>query len=300
MDNMTAMVSCFARAYHFRNNREWIFRDDFAGQLLTPDEYTGMANHMTEGISFFCPGFAGTKAEALRYIADNHLSPSVLARSAFCERMLDNAVLLGCRQYILFGAGLDTYSLRSPRPDVTVYELDKPEMIADKTARIRRLNLPETNTRYIPCDLAAPDWTNKLSAAGFDPARPAFGSFLGLTYYLSKAEFSALLAMIGPLWCEGSSLCLDYPVAGDGDSLCTTRPLAAAAGEPMKAAYSFREMEKLLGDHGFLIYEHLDSAGMEAYYFERYNAVNGRRPMHPPKDVCYLLAVKKHAPKNLR
>ena len=91
MDNMTAKVSIFARAYHYRNNRIHIFADDYAEKILGAD-YDRIAENMAQGINYFMPGFEGTKEEGLRLIVDKQLSPSVLGRSAFCEEMLKDMV----------------------------------------------------------------------------------------------------------------------------------------------------------------------------------------------------------------
>lgn len=98
MDNMTAKVSCFARAYHYNNNSIRIFTDDIAEKLLGED-YNQIAKSMSDGIDFFCPGFEGTREEGLRLILDRQLSPSVLGRSVFCESKLAYAMANGCKQY---------------------------------------------------------------------------------------------------------------------------------------------------------------------------------------------------------
>ena len=85
MDNMTALVSAFARAYHYINNDTRVFSDPFAKKMLTDEEYSAISQNMSRGISFFAPEFHGTPEEALRYIVDHQLAPSVLARSAFWE-----------------------------------------------------------------------------------------------------------------------------------------------------------------------------------------------------------------------
>ena len=87
MDNTTAKVSCFARAYHFENNKTHIFADSMAKKVLG-DDYDHIAKSMMQGIDFFLPGFEGTKEEGLRLIVDKQLSPYVLGRSAYCERKL--------------------------------------------------------------------------------------------------------------------------------------------------------------------------------------------------------------------
>ena len=125
MDHMTAKVSCFTRAYHCKNNPVPVFADTAARQLLGED-YLQIAQSMTQGIPFFLPDFHGTPEEGLRRIVDRQLSPSVLGRSAYCERMLANEQRIGCRQYVLFASGYDTFALRNGDTSLSVYELDLP------------------------------------------------------------------------------------------------------------------------------------------------------------------------------
>ena len=68
----------------------------------------GQAADLSQGIAFFAPRFKGTPEKALRFIVDHQLAPSVLARSAFCERAIDNAVQIGCRQIVIYACGYDT------------------------------------------------------------------------------------------------------------------------------------------------------------------------------------------------
>lgn len=164
MDNMTALVSCFARAYHYRNSNLPVFVDPVAEQMLTAEEYDTISRNMAQGIRYFAPGFKGTPEEALLFIVNHQLAPSVLARSAFCERAIDNAVRrLGCRQVMIYACGYDTFSLRTDNQALTVYELDRPEMIADRWKRIARAGLePACHAEAIGMRFACeyPDETN--------------------------------------------------------------------------------------------------------------------------------------------
>lgn len=258
MDNMTVKVSCFARAYHFKNNEKWIFRDDKAEALLGNSDYAAIAENMTKGISFFAPDFEGTAEEALGYIVNHQLAPSVLGRSAFCEKHLKNEIQLGCRQYVLFAAGFDTYAYRERQEGVTVFELDLPEMLEDKTKRAEAAGLIcQNKTIFVPCNLTEEDWADKLLAGGFQSEKKAFGSLLGISYYLPKEAFRRLILKIAKLWTKGSVICLDYPLINGGEASERNRQLASAAKEPMQAQYSYEEMEALLAEAGFLIYEHV-------------------------------------------
>ncbi len=288
MDNMTALVSCFARAYHYKNSERHVFADPVAERMLSAEEYNAIAQNMTQGIRFFMPGFHGTQEEALRFIVDHQLAPSVLARSAFCERAIDNAArLLGCRQVVIYACGYDTFSLRTNDRALTVYELDRPDMIADRRKRIVRAGLgPVCHADLIGCDLSRPSWKEKLIQAGFDAKMTSFGSLLGISYYLSKADFKNLVAAIASISCGGSNICFDYPVSEAGAESRRNRELAAAAGEMMKARYSYEEMEALLSNAGFLICEHMDAGEATDAFLK----VSG---MTAPAGVGYCLAARK-------
>ena len=145
MDNTTAKVSCFARAYHFENNKTHIFADSMAARLLG-DDYDHIAESMMQGINFFLPGFDGTKEEGLRLIVDKQLSPSVLGRSAYCEKKLLDEIATGCGQYLIFASGYDTFSLRNENAAVQVYEIDLPDLMDDKRKRIDNVGLKSSSS----------------------------------------------------------------------------------------------------------------------------------------------------------
>lgn len=292
MDNMTALVSAFARAYHYKNNRIHIFADPLAKEMLTDEEYVSISQNMSQGISFFVPGFQGTPEEALRFIVNHQLSPSVLARSAFCERAIGNAVMIGYGQIIIFACGYDTFSLRTKDERLQVFELDRPEMIADRQRRIREKGFePVCSQICIGCDLALPGWKDDLLSAGFHAETQFFGSLLGISYYLSKDEFRKLITEIASISCAGSTICFDYPQTSGGTESKRNRELAAAAGEQMKAQYSYNELEELLSETGFLVYEHLDADEATNAFFQEYNS-NMEYSMTAPAGVGYCLAVK--------
>lgn len=265
MDNMTAKVSCFARAYHYNNNQVHIFKDSFA-ELLLGDEYEQIAQNMINGIRFFLPGFAGTKEEGLRLIVDKQLSPSVLGRSAFCEKMLEKEKGLGCKQYIIFASGYDTYSLRNQ----------------DKAFSV-----------FVPCNLEEITWKEKLLQAGYISTQKSFGSLLGISYYLSKEEFKSLLQTVSELMVDGSVICFDYPSEDESRETKTNKMLAMGAGEQMKAMYSDLELEELLSSCGFEIAIHLNHDEMTRQYFSDYNNYNSEYSMKAPIGIGYVLAERK-------
>lgn len=172
MDHLTAKVSCFGRAYHRRVNAVPVF-DDTAAEALLGEDFRQIAQSMEDGAAFFLPGFTGTPEEALRRIVDGQLAPSVLARSAYCEDALAREIGRGCRQYVIFAAGYDTFAIRNTGRDISVFELDLPEMVNDKRTRIERSGLPYRAVS-IPCDLSGNAWTEMLLSGGYRPAEKAF------------------------------------------------------------------------------------------------------------------------------
>ena len=293
MDNMTALVSAFARAFHYKNNHIHVFADVLAEKMLTDEEYAAISENMAQGISFFAPNFRGPRENALRFIVDHQLAPSVLARSAFCERAISNAVMLGCRQIIIFACSYDTFTLRTKDNKLQVFELDRPEMIADRQRRVRESGLePVCRQVCSGCDLTLSKWKNDLVNAGFHAEKQFFGSLLGISYYLSKDDFRKLLKEISSISCAGSSICFDYPQSADGTESRRSRELAAAAGEQMKAQYSCDKLETLLSEAGFLIYEHMNAEKATKAFFQEYNRNNMEHSMTAPEGVGYCLAVK--------
>lgn len=299
--SITARISAFARAYHSENNTVKIFDDSVARQLLTDVEYEQISRNMTDGIAFFNPSFAGSGADALRWVVDHQLSPSPLGRAAFAERALENAVCIGAAQYLILGAGYDTFALRQPRwaDKLQIFELDHPATANDKRLRLERAGLAfPANVHTVEADFTSAHWLTALTqASAFDSSRISFCSALGLTYYLAAHTFDALLCALSSVLPRGSALVFDYPDESTGTEQSGERTrkqsmLAKAANEQMLAGYSCRDIEQLLAAHGFLVYEHLTPPEITSQYFSVYNQANFAHPMTAFDHVNYCLAVK--------
>ena len=109
------------------------------------------------------------------------------ARSRFAEDALARAVDQGVRQYVLLGAGLDTYAMRSPHGDVRVFEVDHPATQAWKQHRLEQggIHVPATVT-FVPVDFEREELMTKLVVSGFDAHAPALCSWLGVVPYLTR------------------------------------------------------------------------------------------------------------------
>ena len=290
--NMTALISCFARYYHYKNNDVRMFSDNMAEKILSKEEYSNISKEMIKEIKFFNPSFVGSDKDALKWIVNNQLSPSVLGRSAFCERFLKNAYKLGCKQYLIFASGYDTFGYRNNLNGLKVFEIDRETMINDKIRRLDFNNVSHDLVNYIKCDFTDKNWLSEISKSTYNYNKLSFCSLLGISYYLSKVDFYEMLKNISNMICDGSSIVFDYPNYEQSNNVLINEMLASGAGEEMKSKYSYSELEKELSNMGLYIYEHLNDEEMTKEYFENYNK-NNKDKMIAPKGVGYCLVVKK-------
>lgn len=289
--SITALMSSFGRAFHTENEDHPIFTDHLAKELMTAEEYAAVQGYVLGGAQFFEPEIDPAKQETkelLCRLVNVHIAPSPLCRAAYTEKALKAAVLTGTKQYVILGAGMDTFAFREPEflLKYRVFEVDHPLTQADKLERITRAGWTVSdNLIFVPVDFAKDSLTERLTAAGFDPSVKSFFSWLGVTYYLSAEDIGKTLAELSSLCADGSTLVFDYPDENFFDAsekhVQNTIMMAQAGGEPMQSAFSYPELEKLLETHGFLIYELLtpddiqrdiiDKAGADLKAFEHVN-----------------------------
>ncbi|MDF2632792.1 MAG: methyltransferase, putative, family [Caproiciproducens sp.] len=296
--SMTALVSAFARAYHAEHNTVTIFNDSVAKLLLSEQEYSQIAQSMSDGISFFAPHFVGSADDGLRFIVDHQLSPSPLARAAYAEKALKDAVIAGTKQYLILAAGYDTFAYRQPEwaKELHIFEIDHPATAADKQGRISNAEIAVPhNVCYLSADFSKEQWqSNILSCVEFDREKSCFCSLLGLSYYLSEPMFRVFIATIGELIPVGSQLVFDYSDHNNEADTQTQKQteLAAGANEAMLASYDKQEMEQLLQQCGFIALESLTPAEITNRFFLHYNAANPEHPMSAFDHVNYCVAIK--------
>lgn len=282
MNNMTALVSCFVRAYHTENSNIKVYNDAFASKILTKEEYFNIALNMTSGIKFFNPNYEWD--EPLKWIVNNNIGPSVLARAAFNEKHLFNDIKLGLEQYVIIASGYDTIGYKVNKK-IKVFELDKKEIIEDKIKRTK--NFDNENISYISCDFNE-NLILDLLNSGYDKNKKTFCSLLGISYYLPKSTFSKTIKLLSDNMPKGSSIIFDYP---NEYKETKTEELAKLANEEMKSNYSYDEILKIAELSNMQIYEHLESVQIDNTYFYDYNTLNTIK-LKAPKGVSYCLLVK--------
>lgn len=300
--SMTALISLFARAYHYENNKVRICDDPIARKLLTDEEYNGISLNMSKGIHFFNPDFKGTDEQALRWVVDNYLSPSPLGRTAYCEKALENAYKLGVRQYLILGAGYDSFAYRQPEyaKSLKIFEIDHPLTAEDKKQRIKAAGIEiKNNVFFINADFTESDWYhNVFSDSNYCTNERSFISMLGLTYYLSEEYLTGILDILNHNTVSGSTVVFDYPDENSFTDKASERSkkqtmLTGKADEQMLCGYSYNRMQKIAEDNGFLIYEHLTPPEITTQYFLEYNINNPDHLITAFDNVNYCLLVKK-------
>ena len=296
--SITALMSSFGRAFHAENEEHPVFADYLAKELMTPEEYATVQSYLLGGAQFFEPEIdpaAFQPKELLRRLVNVHIAPSPLCRTAYTEQALKTAVLTGTKQYVILGAGLDTFAFQETEflSKYQVFEVDHPLTQADKQERITRAGwtIPD-NLAFVPVDFTKDSLAERLIAAGFDPSAKSFFSWLGVTYYLSAEAIDTMLSALSTLCADGSTLVFDYPDENFFDApekrVQNTIMMAKAGGEPMKTALSYSELEKLLAKHGFLIYELLTPDDIQRDIIDKAGA-----DMKAFEHVNYCLAVRK-------
>ncbi len=201
------------------------------------------------------------------------LRAHVCARSRFAEDRLTEARARGVRQYVVLGAGLDTYGCRNPRAELDVFEVDHPATQAWKRKLLAAAGVdPPSTLTFAPVDFETQNLDEGLAAAGFAFDQPTMVSWLGVIMYLTEDAAFQTLGQVAA-WPAGTEIVFDFPVTADLLSVparLAARLLArrvAAAGEPFRAAYAPEDLKRRLLQTGFSRVDILGPDELNARYF---------------------------------
>jgi methyltransferase (TIGR00027 family) len=277
----TAMGTAFMRAYHAAQARAPVFADLLAQRLLTPEEYLASEERHLRAFQLFHQDQAAAypgRDEALAYWMQNAGAPAiVLGRARYAEDLLEQAVSQGVRQYVILGAGMDTFAWR--RPDLLarlkVFEIDHPATQAHKRQRLREAGLePPAGLNFLPVDFGRDNLAAALGRSPYDPQAPTFFSWLGVTYYLPlDAIFSTWRAVAGAAP-PGSGLIFDYL---DSDAFVPGRvsrrvaimiEIVSRVGEPMITGFDPGTLAADLARAGLRLQENLGPGDIQAGFFQ--------------------------------
>jgi methyltransferase (TIGR00027 family) len=198
----------------------------------------------------------------------------IAARSRLAEDHLAEAVAQGLRQYVILGAGLDTFAYRNPFAQIRVFEVDFPATQKWKRSLLAAASIPTpASLTFVPLDFEHRTLAEGLVSAGFDATQAAFFGWLGVVPYLSLPAFQSTLATVGQLP-SGSGVCFDFaqpPESLQPEYLPVFQLLAArvaAAGEPFRLFFTPAELEQEFRAAGFTRIEIRTPGELNAMYFE--------------------------------
>jgi methyltransferase (TIGR00027 family) len=210
---------------------------------------------------------------------------SIVARARFIEDLVAVQAGHGVIQYVILGAGLDTFAQR--RPEIAagfrIFEVDRPRPQAWKRQRLIELGfgIPEW-LRLVPVDFeAGRSWWEELAAAGFDAGQPAVVASTGVIMYLTKEAIAATLRQVAAL-AAGSTLIatfmlpLELVEPEERPSRQATEGFARAAGTPFISFFASSEMLALAREAGFRGTQHVSASSLTQRYFA--DRTDGLRP----------------------
>jgi methyltransferase (TIGR00027 family) len=207
------------------------------------------------------------------------LRGALVARSRFVEDELSRCVAAGVGQYLVVGAGLDTFAYRNPYRDegLRVFEVDHPGTQRQKQRLLAEasIHVPASVT-FVPTDFERDDLGSALRQAGFRADQAACVSWMGVTMYLTAEAVEATLRTVAG-FAAGSCLCFDYRVP-----VTMLNPVErvinevieqqiAALGEPWLSAFDPTQLQRQLLELGFNTAESATPEYLNAHYFARRN-----------------------------
>ena len=204
-----------------------------------------------------------------------YLRATLAVRSRLAEDELARAVQRGITQYVVLGAGLDTFAYRNPHAGLKVYEVDHPATQAWKQTMLRNASIAVPDSmRFVPIDFARGTLTSALCDAGFHADQPAFFSWLGVTMYLDNDAVLSTLREIAALP-PGSGIVFDYQLLpsllNPLEAMVRGQMAARVAerGEPWKSAFDPAQLADALRDVGFTTLDALGAEQLNQRYLAR-------------------------------
>ena len=275
-ESITAKLCSFARACHSNTARKKIFDDYLAYDLMGKQEFEKIGhliqndfdlNHTDDNEDF--------ERERIFRGLNRYIAPIPLSRIAFAEeKLLEFAEKYKECQYVICGAGMDTFAFRNDNPNIKIFELDHPDTGRYKRERIKELewNIPK-NLIFVPIDFSKDDMNEELLKAEFNPNIPSFFAILGVSYYLTLHVFEQTIKKISELCLTNVKIVFDYPdettlKEKSAERVHTLANITERLGEKMLHGYSFAEVNYVLDKYGFEIEEHETPQLIQKHYFE--------------------------------
>ena len=243
----TAEIVAVSRARHLlRHGRPHIFEDPFAIHFVGDRWRKVIGSRVLDAL------FSKVLVRNLMPITTQHLT-----RARFAEDCLEEAVRRGVTQYVILGAGFDSFAFRRPDLDLMVFEVDLAATIELKEERAAAAGMVRSDTlRFVPIDFEKDDLRTELVAAGLDPGRPSFFNWMGVSYYLTESAILDNLDRMADIGGPGAEVVLDYLVAAecvpqeDRALFDAMMAFVAKRGEPMISRFDPAQAATVLNPRG--------------------------------------------------
>lgn len=280
-ESITAKLCLFARAYHSGADTDGakIFDDYLSFDLMGRSEYEEIGQLIENDFDF-------TKYDKNRWfrysnikdVLYKYILPIPLSRLSFAENALADFADAheGEIQYVICGAGMDSFAFRNIDKNIRIFEIDHPDTQAYKKERIKELEwiIPQ-NLTFVPVDFSKDSLKEKLLENGFDTSLPTFTAILGVSYYLTLPVFEETLKIISEVTGKGSRVIFDFPDDSTFSALQEAEnprvkelaDVTEKLGEPMLHGFSVREIEEALARHSFSINRHESPDEIQKKYF---------------------------------
>ena len=259
----TALRVALRRAAHqVHDARPLVFDDPLAVKILGPE---------------FAEEIKRTPAAEKRPFSAA-LRAFMVCRARFAEDVLAEGVRTdGARQYVVLGAGLDTFAYRNKFAGVRVFEVDHPATQAWKRERLHaaKIAVPES-MQFVAVDFETMSLRQELLRARFDFNVPAVVAWLGVVPYLTAEGFAATMRVLERM-APGSSVVFDYSQprevlpAVEQLMLDSISARVAQAGEPFQLFFTPEQLAEELRHYGWRVMEDLDGKGLNARYLAERN-----------------------------
>ena len=267
-ESVTAKICAFVRAWHSNKSRQKIYDDYLAYDMLGKEEYDSIYEMISGGLD----GSQSFSREDTELIINEYFAPIPLSRIHFNEsRLADFAAENGKIQYVICGAGSDTFSFRNDNENIEVFEIDHPDTQRYKLEKISELEWKiQKNVHFVSVDFEKERMCDKLIDAGFDPSKKTFFSILGVSYYLTLDVFTDTLKQMTEIAALGSVLVFDYPIKTGVFPRRVTRleVITQQLGEVMRGGYDYDEVSRALYSLGFQIDTYMPPEKVQKEYFD--------------------------------
>ena len=264
IESITAKLCSFARANHSicEQHSQKIFDDFLAFKLMGRADYLNAKEIIKKNFYFQNP---------IKFI-NEYICPIVLPRIAYAEsRLCEFANRHKQIQYVILGAGMDTFSLRNQNMNINIFELDYPSTQKYKLGKIKTSGLKiSKNVTFVPVDFEHENIRDVLKKHDFNFSLPTFFSFLGVAYYLDFNSLKNSIKSISVLQNKSIEIVFDFPDKTIRQNRKTKllAEMTATVGEPMTDGHDYTEVKNLLENYNFVINNHLIPKEIQDIYLK--------------------------------